>query len=177
MNTKTLSQVLIRVWGVVLLVSALASSGNVFLFLGGAGEWRGPAVASFINVLFSFAAGICFVRYGDQIGAWLASDLPDGSGPSSSLEVLSAAFAVLGAYFLVTGLRNGAVVGVELFTKPKWEETATAAYVWERQRQTIVTSVVDTLAGIILLFGRHNIVAGWSRWWRVIRSRQENGGE
>jgi hypothetical protein len=176
MNSTTLSQVIIRVWGVFLVVAALASIGNFLFFLeNGGGQWRSSAAAAALHILITFIAGVSFVRYGDQIGKWLASDLPESGPPSSALEILAVAFAVLGAYFLVIGLRSGAVVGIELLTKPKWDGTTPAAYVWERQREAIVVSAVDALAGIILLFGRQNIATGWSRWWHILRSRGENG--
>ena len=177
MNAKTLAQVIIRVWGVMLVVGALASSGNILLFLPGSGEWRSAAVGSLISVLISLAAGVYFLRQGDKVGAWLASDLEDAGAPATSLELLSAALAVLGVYFLIIGLRSGAAVGFELLSKPKWDETSTAAYVLERQRQALVSAAVDTIAGVVLLVGHHHLVAGWSRLWRSVRSRPPEPGE
>ena len=161
MNAKTLAQVIIRVWGVMLMVGALASLGNVLMFLPGPAQFRGAAAASLMNFLVSFAAGVYFVRNGDKVGAWLASDLQDDGPPATTIEVMSAALAVLGVYFLVAGLRSGASAGVEWFFQPNLAG---------RQRSALASAVVDIAAGIL--------VVAWSgRLWRSALSRSDGPEE
>lgn len=176
MSAKTLAQVLIRVWGLILIVTAVAASGTLFMFTGGS-QWRAAAASSVTNLVFSFIAGFFFVRDGDRIGAWLASDLevegePTGP-PADAKAILSIGLALLGAFYLVEGLRSGAVVALDLVIKPKEDYVNAVAYLWDRDNQAIARAVVDTIAGIILLFGKQNIAGSAARFWRVVRARDE----
>src|SRR5437016_3802952 len=98
MNGRTLAQVLLRVWGVMLIVFAVASVGNVLLFLIPPGDapattaWRAGGTASAVQMAIYLIAGVFLLRNGDRLGAWLVSDLDDPGPPASSAAVEGIAF-------------------------------------------------------------------------------------
>lgn len=162
MTSKVLAQVLVRILGVYLLVASVVSLGNV-LSLVGPGGFRAPLVGALLNVIVTFVAGAFFVRNGDRIGSWLTSDLEAPDQPTSSVDLFPVALAILGVWVLLIGLRSAAIVGVEFLVRPKLDETPATSYIWDRQRLALVTAVVDTIAGIVLISGREGIANAWAR--------------
>jgi hypothetical protein len=183
MNAKTLAQVLLRVWGVVLVVSALAAAGNMLLLLasavsGRSGGWRASEAAALLYPVVYLIAGSLLIRRGDQIGSWLTSDIDvDAGTPASALEIQVVAFSIVGLYFLVTGLRDLANAAAAALANLQWREPGTLSYIWERQRQLAVAGVVNTVAGIVLLVRRQNIAEALSKTWRVVRSRETSADQ
>jgi hypothetical protein len=180
MNGTTLAQVLLRVWGVVLIVWALASVGSLFLLLvpaldSAGAAFRATAAASFVQVLVFLIAGIALVRNGDRIGAWLASDLDVGASttPASPIEIEAVAFVILGTYLLVSGIGHIASFAVMLLAKPRWDETSALLFAWKGQPGAIVSGVVYVTAGAILLLRRRNIAAAVSKTWRMVRRQDD----
>jgi hypothetical protein len=162
MTSKALAQVLVRILGVYFIAASLATVGNVLMFLG-PNQFRATVVGASLNVIVTFVVGIILVRNGDGIGAWLTSDFEPAEETTTTVNLLPVALAIFGVWFLVAGLRSAAVVGVEFLARPKFDETPGASYIWDRHRQALVTAVVDTIAGIILISGREGIANAWAR--------------
>jgi hypothetical protein len=131
--------------------------------------WRMSVMASVINIILTFVAGVILIRHGDRIGAWLVSDITEAGSPADATQIQAIAFAILGLWFLVAGVRGGASVAFTILTKPKWDEMRQFEYLWDQQKQALVACVVDLAAGVILLFGRAAIARSVRTAWRVVR--------
>lgn len=174
MNAKTLAQVLLRIWGAVLIIWAVAGAGSLFLlFLPSANALlRANGAAAALREIVYFIAGILLFRRGDQIGEWLASDIePRETPPASALEIEAIAFAILGVYLLVAGIRDIAGAVPAFFAIPG--EITASAVVLGRPGQYAIPGLVNLVAGVILLFRRQDIAAALSRAWRRLRSRND----
>ena len=179
MSGRTLAQVLLRVWGVMLIVWAVASIGNVLLFMVpkdmlGNAPWRVSGAAAIVHMLVYLIAGVFLVRNGDRVGAWLASDIDEQGPPASASAVELVAFRVIGLYFLIAGVR--ALVGMiaSVAVSPRWDETGHLASVLTAQSGSVAMAVVELAAGAFLIWRVDQIVAWFGRGWRAVRSRDED---
>ena len=171
MNAKTLGEVLLRVWGVVLLASAVASLGSLSLLFEqtsgpDAAEWRTSALSSAAHLFMTLVIGLSLIRGGHALAARL---FKDSSGPNEPIDlatITSLAFSLLGFYFLAVGLRDAIAIGVMLASKASWDETRAYEYFWDRQRQAFVAAIVNIAAGAVLLISRKHLAS----WWMKLRS-------
>src|SRR5438477_11786412 len=113
MTAKALAQLLLRLWGIALIIWGVAAVGEVFFLLVPVTEpfsgaaFRASGAAAALHVLVYLVAGIVLIRNGDRLGAWLVSDIDNPSSSTvSAIEIEAVGFAVLGAYFLITGIRE-----------------------------------------------------------------------
>jgi uncharacterized membrane protein len=177
MSGRTLAQVLLRVFGVMLIVNGVAALGTVVLFFApreelSAGMMRATAIGGFFNVLVSLVAGIYLLRNGDRLGAWLVSDLDEqpSEEPVTPLVVEGVGVRLLGIYLIIAGVRELVRFAAEMFaTNPS--EGLSHLNVLTLSRTS--GGLVELIAGIILLWKREQIVGALSRSWRVIRSRED----
>jgi hypothetical protein len=179
MTAKALAQVLVRCWGLVLIISALAWVGNLVAMFG-AREGREMFVAGALRAFVELGAGIAFVLNGDGIGAWLVSDIEttgEPGEPVDAVQIQIVAFVILGVYFLVTGLAHMASVSYTLLSKPQWNETGQFEYLLQQRKETLVLGVVDVVAGIILLLNRVGLANVILKTWRVIRARDDDAAD
>ncbi|MHB0972109.1 MAG: hypothetical protein ACYC7A_17415 [Thermoanaerobaculia bacterium] len=180
MNARTLAQVFLRLWGIALLVWGAAGIGNLFLFFVPAEQasdvaaFRMSAAATAISIFVYLFVGLALIRNGDRIGEWLVSDLSSEASvsPASALEIQAVALAILGAYFLVDGVRDLAAILGAIVVKPSWDETKTTSLIWDRYRDSLISGAVTTVAGVILLARGQNLAAVLSKAWSTIRSRE-----
>ena len=166
MSGRTLAAILLRVWGVVLIVGAIVSFADAFFFLmpqGGesvGGAWRASAVSLLLRVIISAIAGVYLVRNGDRVAAWLVSDIEDSGPAISSTAIEPIALRLLGVYFVVSGV--AILTGEALMLGPS---------TWLQSVGKLAGGVVEFVAGILLIWRRDQIGAALARGWRVIRSR------
>lgn len=172
MTAKALAQVLLRVWGVILIVSAAIWMTAAFVFAPGA--WRLTVIPAVMRLLVELAAGLTLIRNGDRIGAWLVSDIEEEGPPADGVRIQAIGFAILGAWFLINGLADLLGRAVFFFSAPEWNEGIPLASLREKQMEALVMGAAKGLAGAILLFRRVDLATRISRIWRTVRREDDD---
>jgi hypothetical protein len=177
MNAKTLAELALKIWGVILLVSALASLPVTLLMAAEragsdpqANLVRMTQIASILSVVIQGAVGMAVLVWADRITGLIESDTAPIQIDASLDELQMLAFALAGVFILVSGLQNVASAAYVLLSRPKFDETNTLTYLWARQNEAIVKALVQVVAGALLVFGRKSIAHGWS----ALRGRSLN---
>lgn len=168
MTAKSAGEVALKVWAVVLLVSALISSFGVLFELGtrslpwiDGDAWKISIVWNSFHSVLTIIAALLLLKYASRIaGAFKLEDREDAHLDAESFQTV--ALGTLGAYFLVLGIRQCAALVFELATKPAYEQE-NLAYLWRNQPRDLAGAIAQTLAGLILILGRRGLSAMWSR--------------
>jgi hypothetical protein len=172
MTGKALAAIALRVWGVILIVGALASSPSTILFVTlapavgpEASVFRVSQIGVALTLLVHAALGVALVLLADRIVGWVTPDGPPLRIDVYASELAALGFALVGLYALVQGAENIAAAVYTVATKPWWPASSDSTfwYVWEHQREAIVRAFVQIAAGAVLMFGRRAIVNAW--WW------------
>jgi len=170
MTAKSLAELALKVWGVMMIVGALTAL-PVNLAMMGAVDGGADAQAALFRtsqIVSSAALGFrAFVALGlivwsDRVVDWIVADGPSLRIAMRAPEARALAFAVVGLVVLLDGLENAAVVAYTLYSKPAIE-SETLSYLWNRQRDSLVRAVVQLVAGFLLLGGRDYVVGLFSR--------------
>jgi hypothetical protein len=177
MNARTLAELALKIWGITLLVSALASL-PVTLLMAAAGAGSDPQanlirttqIASILGVVIQAAVGTAVIVWADRITDLIESDTAPIQIDTNIAELQVLGFALVGVFILVGGLQNVASAAYVLLSKPKFDETNAWTYMWTRQNEAIVKALVQVIAGGLLVFGRKTIAHGWS----VLRGQSLN---
>jgi hypothetical protein len=175
MNAKTLAQVLLRVFGILLIVSGISGFGAVFVFFAsadgfGSGQMRAQAVSMVLGVVVNVIAGIYLLRSGDRLGVWLVSDLEDSPEPAAAGAIESLGVRLLGIFFIVSGCRDLVRFGVEAIATGRFEGAGRLAAWFTGNAGGASTELI---AGIVLLWRRDQISGALARGWRTIRSQDD----
>jgi hypothetical protein len=161
MNARTLAGVLIRFWGILLIVSSLASVGVVLTLFVPVGTpnvgFRANTASFLIHIVVSFVAGIVFLRRGDAIADLIVDDEEPAGPPLTILNANALAMAILGMYFIITGVADAA--GFAVAMREQGQAYRQSSFLFSQ----LAPSVVKTIAGILLLLGRHRIASMWSK--------------
>jgi hypothetical protein len=178
MDARGLGAVALRVWGLVLLLTAVLAIPVVIMGMTAAaypeeqaGFIRASQMGSLLNLLAATGLGACLLLWADRL-ARLA--LPE-TGPIQlgvdQVQLLSIGLALVGAVTLVGGLEDAAGLGYVLSGKPKWTDMGNTQYLWQRESEAMVRAGVKILAGCVLLLGR----SGLARTWAQLRSVARTG--
>ena len=174
MSAKALAQVLVRVWGLVMIIDVTASLGIIATLFTGPKDLMFTLVPSALGIMLRGVFGVMLVRNGDRVGAWLVADIEESGPPADMTQIQIVAFGILGAYFLIAGLALIVGIGYTFLTKPKWDETSNLAYLWERQKEHLGPAIAQTIGGAILLFRRVSFGSAIARSWSAIRGQGES---
>jgi hypothetical protein len=168
MSAKTLAELALKIWGVVLLLGALfslpAALWMTWIVPTGepqAGFIRASQIGYLLSVVVQALAGIVVLVWADRIVALFESNDTPLQIDMSSAQLQVLAFAILGVFILIDGLQNAAAAGYALFTRP--EQVDTVSYMWARQGESMIKGAVKIAAGAFLVFGREAVARGWSR--------------
>ena len=170
MSGRTLATVLLRVFGITLIVGGVAAMGALFLFFAHDGfpTDRAPAMTALFGALVSLIAGIYLLRNGDRLGGWLVSDVEEPSEPpATAADVEGIGVRLLGIYLIISGSRELVRFLAE------WLATKEVAHLSAFAISRVAGGLVELLAGVFLLWKREQIVGALSRGWRVIRSQDQ----
>jgi hypothetical protein len=169
MNARTLAELALKIWGIILVVSALASLPVTLLMAASgagndpqAGLMRMTQIASILGLVIQAAVGTAVLVWADRITDLIKSDTAPIQIDTSIDELQALGFALAGVFILVSGLQNVASAAYVLLSRPKFDETNPLTYMWTRQDEAIVRAVVQVVAGALLIFGRETIARGWS---------------
>jgi len=170
MNGRSLASVALKTWGIVLVVSAIASLPATLLMATAspgidaqAGIIRMSQVGSILNVVVQALIGGTVVAFAGRISEAILPDTPPLHLSVTTGELQTLAFALIGIVVLVDGLREVAASAYVLLRKPAFDETDSLSYLWARQSQSIARGAVQIVSGGFLVFGRDTLARGWSR--------------
>jgi hypothetical protein len=169
MTAKSLAQVLVRVWGLVLVISAIELVAAMVIFL--PADWRSAVFGTSIRVLIELGIGVTFLRNGDSIGAWLVSDIDESGPPVDAVRVQAIGFALLGVWFLIIGIAGLFAAGFTLLHHPGWDPPQLERLL-EQKRTAFAIAATQTVAGAIILFRHADFAIRTSRVWRAIRGQE-----
>jgi hypothetical protein len=165
MSERRLAALVLKLWGLLWLISGLTSIPHVILIFASqpfVGEQH--AMQSFsqwstaIATACTFIVALVLLAAAERISARLFPDervvLP------SQLEQV--AFGVLGAYLLILAARESAVILYVLATKSELDARGQFAYLWqENNGQALVGAIVQGAFGLVLLLGRQALSRAW----------------
>jgi hypothetical protein len=169
MTAKTAGELALKVWAVILLVSAvLFIPGVVSQFSTKAisstesSTWQIVAIWNSVHLVLTAAVALLLLRYATRISSLFKVEDSQTDATLDAASLQSVAFGTLGAYFLVLGIRQCAGLAFELATKPAYEQES-LAYLWRNQPRALAEAIVQSAAGLLLLLGRHGLSAAWAR--------------
>jgi hypothetical protein len=163
-SPRHLAEVFLKVWAVTLLVEAVLSIPTVvgqLLAVGADGGARGFRIVgawTFLSVALTAVVATWLLKASAHLAERL---VPVDAGGSLGGNVQAAAFGVLGTYFLVLGLRDGAGLAFRAATKPFGNDTL--SYLWQGSGEAVVGTIVQCIAGLVLILGRAGIASGLRR--------------
>ena len=170
MNARSLATVALKTWGVMLVVSAVASLPATLLMASAspgidaqAGVIRTSQIASILHVVVEALLGGATVTWAGRISAAILPDTPALRLDVTAAELQPLAFALVGIVLLVRGLQDSAGAAYAVLSRPAFAETDTLSYLWAREGQALVKALVQIVAGAFLVFGRNALARGWSR--------------
>jgi hypothetical protein len=170
MNAKSLAELVLKVWGVILFLGALTSLPATLWMFGAAPTsdpqnalMRASQMYYVLNVAVQALAGFAVLVWADKIVALFESDTTPLQIQATGAELQVLGFALVGVFVLIGGLQNAAGAAYALFSMPKFDQADRWSYMWERQGEAMVKAVVEVVAGALLVFGREALVRGWSR--------------
>ena len=177
MDGRGLAAVALRIWGVVLLLGAVAAiPGSILVARAAAsspeqaGFVRAAQNASMFHLAASAILGLCLLLWADGVARWAIPETPQVQVGVDTSQLLTVGLVLVGVGLLVQGLENSATVGYVLMRKPQGAEIGAASYLWERQSETIVKAGVDVVAGITLVLGRAGLARAWAQVRSIVRT-------
>ena len=169
MTAKSLAELVLKVWGVIMIVGTLTALPADLAMLatidGGdaqAALFRTSQIVATAALGFRAFVAVGLIVWSDRVVDWIVSDGPSLRIAIRAGEARALAFAVVGLSVLLDGLENAAVVAYTLYSKPGIE-SQTLSYLWSRQRDSLVRAVVQLVAGFVLLGGRDYLVGVLAR--------------
>jgi hypothetical protein len=155
MNSRTLVQVVIKVWAALWLARVMTSLPQ-FFFLRVARSDDPMIRLSQSSMAVSMASGLVVASlllvFSRRMSILIVPSEPLDIAISAP-ELLVVGLCILGTYFVVEGVVEAGPAIYTLLAKPKWDETSPLGYVWERERQGLVRAAVSLLVGGVLLLG------------------------
>ena len=167
---RAFATALLKVWGVVWLVSAITGLVNVIA------EWsarpfassdaamqRYSLFSSAATTLITFGVALVLLKFGEEIGkAIIRTDEQFAIGMSAT-QLEAVLLGTLGAYFITVGFREGLVIAYTLIRKASWDQSGTMEYVWRNRERQIAGAATEFLTGWLLVLGRKGIAEMWAR--------------
>lgn len=169
MTAKSLAELALKVWGVVMVVGALTALPGNLALIGTISDadpqaalFRTSQIVSIAVVVFHAFVAVGLIVWSDRIVSWIVPDGPSLRIAIRANEARAAAFAVVGLFVFLDGVQNATVVAYTIYSKPAIE-SQTFSYLWSRQRDSLVRGIVQLAAGFFLLGGRDYVVDVWTR--------------
>jgi hypothetical protein len=175
---RGIAAVALRIWGLVLLLGAVATIPGSIL-AARATPWppeqaeliRASQNASMFQLGASAILGLCLLLWADAVAHWAIPETSDVHIGVDTPQLLTVGLVLVGVGILIQGLEASATLAYVLMRKPEGIEIGAPSYLWERQSETMVKAVVDVVAGATLVLGR----AGLARALAQVRSIVKTG--
>lgn len=168
-STRTLVTALLKVWGVVWLISAISGFCNVILELFTQPAFDDAATQHFAlfssaaTLLVTLGAAVVLLKFGEEISAFIVRADEQFAMGISATQLEAAFLGVLGTYFIVLGFREGAVIAYTLVRKAAWDQSGTLEYMWRNREREMAGAAVEFVAGWLLVLGRKGMAETWAR--------------
>lgn len=171
MTPRTLAILLLKLWGVISLVSGLTASLNstlLFTVMLGDEEWSGRflAMTHALRAVTQVALGAALLIAAPRLASWIDPGSEEGSGEAEpfTLEQLQmVAFGALGVFFLVGAVRDIAELVYAIIRHPVWDERGSLVAVFDARQADLAGAVVQLVASVVLLFDRAALASTWAR--------------
>ena len=173
MNAKVLAGLALKIWGVTVLVGALASlPAAVLMATAGAGSDSSAALSrafqmgSVLQLVMRAAAALAVVVWSDKITDVIHLEATPLHVNTNIRDLQILGFGLVGVVVLVQAFENIAAAGYVGVSWPRLTgsgQDGSLAYLWARQNEAIVRALVQLVVGAWLLFGSKSLVDGWSR--------------
>jgi len=179
MDGRTVAAVALRVWGVIVLLDAVAAVPQALLAVR-AGSWHGEQMAQAfhtaqVQFLFQLAAsailGLCLLIWAEGIARRVIPETAPLQLGVDASQLLSIGVALVGLFTLIRGLETGVGLAYVLATKPKWVDGGATSYLWDSAPERVAQAVSNVMLGVILTLGR----SGFGRAWAQLRSLARTG--
>jgi hypothetical protein len=169
MNARTLATVLLKVWGVILLVNGAIGLVNVLpmAMSSHAGDLRLPMMSAATGALVTVIAGAAVLVGASAIARAIGLNEP-GTGDATpahhdSRELQSLAFGAVAIYLAIGALRDLATIAYTLLRQPAWDQTGALAYLLADRQSDLAGAGVQLVAAAILFVTRSMLAAAWDR--------------
>lgn len=170
MTLRGLGVLLLKLWGLKLLVSGLITAlGIVSMFLTASGREAQPATYTMLaalNVVTILLFGLALFLGAQKIVGLIAPEDDDSPGALPNLsatQIQAIAFAAVGAYFALNALHDIGQLVYGIVRLPAWDETGTFESLLGEQRQMLVGAVVQLVAAIVLVWKRYSLALLFER--------------
>ena len=179
MDGRTVTAVALRIWGLFLLLGAVAAAPAAVLSIR-ATSWGGEQMARALYAaqapfLFQLAAtaivGLCLLLWAESVARRAIPETEPLQFGVNASQLLSIGLTLLGLFILIRGLEAGTSLVHALTQKPPLAEPGTMSYLWDKAPETMARAVVDIVVGAVLVFGR----SGFGRAWAQLRSLARTG--
>jgi hypothetical protein len=165
MNAKALTAVLLKCWGIVLIVSNLVWLVSHFAVSSTSiaepppDYLRDVLLSTVVSTSLMAIAGGLAITFANPLAARLFSPAVDGQLSVDAQSLVRVFLVAFGLYLVVEGLQNAAIVGLELSL---WRSRSPASLIdiaWGTHRDKLASAVVQLLSGAALLLFRKNVSA------------------
>ena len=173
MNAKVLAGLALKIWGITVLVGALASfPAAVLMATAGTGNDSSAAlsrafqIGSVLQLVMRAAAGLAVVVWSDKITDVLHLEATPLHVNTNIRDLQILGFGLVGVVVLVQAFENIAAASYVWVSRPRLTgsgQDGSLSYLWARQNEAIVRALVQLVVGALLLFGSKSLVDGWSR--------------
>jgi hypothetical protein len=166
---RSLAIVLLKVWGVLWIVSgcsALLQQAAFFAMPGDASMQRLVWVGGLLGVVTSFAGGAVLL-FGaewivDRIG--LREGGADAAAPRYTLpELQSIVFGALAVYFIISALRELGTLVYAILRQPLRNPPGDFGWMPIDRQPELAGALTQLVAALVLLFARSRLASLWAR--------------
>ncbi|HEX2833376.1 MAG TPA: hypothetical protein VHW00_10195 [Thermoanaerobaculia bacterium] len=164
MTLRGLGILLLKLWGLKLLVSGLITAlGTISMFAVSTERNAQPGVYMMLaglNIVTMLLLGLLLFLGAPKIVGLLAPE--DGDEPGalpnlSAAQVQAIAFAAVGVFFALSALRDIGQLVYAIVRLPEWDETGTYETLIGEHRATLIGAVVQLVAAIVLVWKRYSL--------------------
>jgi hypothetical protein len=165
MTSRSIADVALRIYGVTLLFSALATIPNIGLFsIAASPEFpqaavRVQQVTYILNVALYAGVGAFLLRDPSPIVQRFIPEGPPFKMAITAKDLTTLAFTLLGLWEVIGGLVTLGPALYGFMTKPEFlDQTGRWQFMWERQRDAVVRGAVEMALGGLLLVARQALI-------------------
>jgi len=177
MDARGIGAVALRVWGLILLLSAISVIPVVVVEMTAsaypeeqASLIRASQMSSLLSLLANVAIGICLLLWAEGLARLALPQTAPLQVGVDQPQLMSVGLALVGAVTLVNGLGDAAGLGYVLSSKPAWGDISNTEYLWARESEAMVRATVNIVAGGVLLLGRNGLARAWAQFRSVART-------
>jgi hypothetical protein len=164
-TSRSIAHVALRIYGVTLLFSALATIPNIGLFtIAASPEFpqaaiRVQQITYIMNVALHAGVGAFLLRDPSPIVQRFVPEEPPLTVAITASDLTTLALTLLGLWEVMGGLVTLGPALYGFLTKPEFlDQTGRWQFMWERQRDAVIRGAVEMVLGGLLLVARDALI-------------------